>query len=274
VITRWTIREGNFTGSPQGVTLRVLRGVSGDTFLGVRSGEPSTMPTGDAIVSFASRVPISAGDRIGIDHPITVHSCAGTPGSSQARWNPQLADGEERAITAGIAGGGCETEVQATVEPDADGDGFGDETQDGCPSNSLVQSACPAGQPAPVPPSIQDTAAPDSRFRLDGRKPTIGVALRRGIKLKVTSNEAVTIEADAYVRPRGFVAVAPVGSIVLGRRIASLSRAGTKRLTLRLASSARPAFRHRRRVTLRLEVSARDSAGNITTRASNLTLSA
>ncbi len=30
------------------------------------------------------------------------------------------------------------------VEPDADRDGFGDETQDACPSSASAQGACPA----------------------------------------------------------------------------------------------------------------------------------
>jgi hypothetical protein len=34
--------------------------------------------------------------------------------------------------------------LAATVEPDADGDGFGDETQDGCPAQAGLQTACPA----------------------------------------------------------------------------------------------------------------------------------
>jgi hypothetical protein len=33
--------------------------------------------------------------------------------------------------------------LAAVVEPDADGDRFGDETQDGCPTNAAVQTACP-----------------------------------------------------------------------------------------------------------------------------------
>jgi hypothetical protein len=37
--------------------------------------------------------------------------------------------------------------AQADVEPDADRDGFGDETQDQCPSEAATQGACvkPAG---------------------------------------------------------------------------------------------------------------------------------
>jgi hypothetical protein len=33
--------------------------------------------------------------------------------------------------------------VSATLEPDADGDGYGDETQDGCPQSAAYQGPCP-----------------------------------------------------------------------------------------------------------------------------------
>ncbi len=35
-------------------------------------------------------------------------------------------------------------DASAVVEPDADGDGYGDETQDGCPANGAVHDKCPA----------------------------------------------------------------------------------------------------------------------------------
>ncbi len=53
----------------------------------------------------------------------------------------------------------CNTEVlvQGTVEPDADGDGFGDETQDLCPTQTATQGNCPATPP--LGPTGQRAAA-------------------------------------------------------------------------------------------------------------------
>jgi hypothetical protein len=36
--------------------------------------------------------------------------------------------------------------VEALLEPDADNDGFGDETQDECPTDASTQGACPVGK--------------------------------------------------------------------------------------------------------------------------------
>jgi Ca2+-binding RTX toxin-like protein len=37
--------------------------------------------------------------------------------------------------------------IAANVEPDSDRDGFGDETQDQCPTNATIQGPCPAPLP-------------------------------------------------------------------------------------------------------------------------------
>jgi hypothetical protein len=56
---------------------------------------------------------------------------------------PRLADlGAPRAPAS--APPGEELLMNADVEGDTDHDGFGDETQDACPSNPFTQAACPA----------------------------------------------------------------------------------------------------------------------------------
>lgn len=45
--------------------------------------------------------------------------------------------------------------IVARIEPDADGDGYGDETQDGCPQSAALQTAC-----GPVVVSLQSQAGP------------------------------------------------------------------------------------------------------------------
>jgi hypothetical protein len=41
--------------------------------------------------------------------------------------------------------------VQGTVESDTDGDGFGDDTQDGCPTNASTHGSCASTLPTPPP---------------------------------------------------------------------------------------------------------------------------
>jgi hypothetical protein len=51
--------------------------------------------------------------------------------------------------------GGCNENlplISGTIEADADGDGFGDDTQDQCPTNASTQGPCPTTAPV-VPPT-------------------------------------------------------------------------------------------------------------------------
>lgn len=148
VLVRWSVRVQNATGTTQVATLRVLRLVTApSTFLGVRSGAPEPVPVGGDVTStFATRVPISGGDRIGVDLPQAISVYAADLGGqpvSKDGWDPLLGNGETRASSV-IAGGGAEVQVQAILEPDADHDGFGDETQDRCSTQVDTQGACNA----------------------------------------------------------------------------------------------------------------------------------
>jgi len=98
------------------------------------------------IYTFNTRLPVSAGDFIGID------CCAAAgnyfrniTGASRDTWAPPpLADGETRAPNATLA---IEAMVNADIEPDTDTDGFGDETQDGCVGQSGPQGGCDTQSP-------------------------------------------------------------------------------------------------------------------------------
>jgi hypothetical protein len=53
--------------------------------------------------------------------------------------------------------------ASGTVEADADGDGFGDDTQDLCPSLGSTHGACSAAAPTPTPASPITTATPTKK---------------------------------------------------------------------------------------------------------------
>jgi hypothetical protein len=148
VVVRWRVGDG--AGQ---LTFRVVR-PSGDTYpgedahTGVGSSVPATVTAprsagngGPPTVStFSTRLPIRAGDRIGVD--IASGAVIGTHanrGAQLARFDPPLGDGERRSADFHT---GSEALLNADVEPDADGDGFGDETQDQCPKDASTQGLC------------------------------------------------------------------------------------------------------------------------------------
>ena len=96
---------------------------------------------------FTTRIPVQAGDILGLsvlsgdasacvfqtiaalDH---VRQGDGDPGVNTTENFPDLVSGNNLRIN-----------VSAVLEPDSDHDGYGDETQDQCPSNAATQGPCP-----------------------------------------------------------------------------------------------------------------------------------
>jgi hypothetical protein len=142
VIVRWAIRSPSGV-TPDPVDLRVLRPAPNGQ-LSAAGITRFVTPAAGAIVEQPAREPVRAGDLIAVDLDdgeelgIATHE---TFDSESSRFLPRLGNAETRAPT--VSGpDDFEALFQAVVEPDADGDGFGDETQDRCPQLSETQHPC------------------------------------------------------------------------------------------------------------------------------------
>ena len=149
VIVRWRVRRETAASSPTvQAALRVLRG---DTGAG-RSAEVA-LPGASGTYEFPTRLPVQAGDRLGIDlldvpflAMVNILRRPSSPLDIVDKWDPPLAEGASTAPSVNDETD-FELTMNADIEPDADGDGFGDETQDLCPTNVATQQACTAGAP-------------------------------------------------------------------------------------------------------------------------------
>ena len=100
---------------------------------------------------FAGRLPVKKGQRLALDVPLLPagQDLLVINDSNDSRFSyefaPPLVDGAPPRTSNQFFG---ELLVQGTVEPDADGDGFGDETQDTCPAQASTQGACDLTKPA------------------------------------------------------------------------------------------------------------------------------
>lgn len=158
VIVRWRVRLINLAAVPGTPVLgpyrlRTIRKASATGFpvAGASAFEsvPHTLVQSDTVHTFATRIPVLAGDRLAVDMPPNL----GPPwpgglrfdgrGGSHHFASPSPADGGSFTMTGSATGS---PQYNADVEPDADGDGFGDATQDACPTDATAQGACP---PAP-----------------------------------------------------------------------------------------------------------------------------
>ncbi len=160
VVVRWRFR--NTAGN--GLRLRVLRNTFGNVFgagavfkdVGSSARVDVAAPSVSASV-LATRIPVKAGDYMAIDVPANSATPSGqvglvvAPAAMFRSLSPALPEGGE-AASAG-PNPNVEFLFNADVEPDADRDGFGDETQDQCPTNVSTAGSCP---PSPLSAHPQD----------------------------------------------------------------------------------------------------------------------
>jgi hypothetical protein len=162
VITRWRVRSISL-GT---VTLRVLHQNADGTFTATGSSLPQSLTTRtraptDAAYMFTTRIAVYPGDRIALDRDRRAGGVYRTAaGGASAVFAPPLPDFDTAAP--GPGPDGVELMVNADVEPDDDGDGFGDESQDNCKSipNDQTSNPCPASEPPPQSP--QGPAGPNA----------------------------------------------------------------------------------------------------------------
>jgi hypothetical protein len=147
VITRWTYSVGvPLPPAPFSATLKILRGNGLPKQFQVVA-ESGFVPLNDGLNTFSARIPVQAGDFISTfgqqgESPVTYICGTGNPGDKSAviEGNPSLSS----TATAVAEVENVQVPIVVFVEPDADNDGFGDETQDQCPQSAAVQAvACP-----------------------------------------------------------------------------------------------------------------------------------
>jgi hypothetical protein len=170
VVVAWAIRTGE-NEAQASVRLRVVRGN-----LGAGGGQLEKLPTGPGVYPYATRVPVRAGDLLGVDITgipagVSIRVFRETAEASFALWTPALGDGEVRLPTDGDFGN-SQLLMNATIEPDADADAWGDETQDKCAGVPGPTEGCPSPRPpgggggpgGALAPNTQIKAGPKGRI--------------------------------------------------------------------------------------------------------------
>lgn len=122
-----------------------LHHVAGTQYTTVGSSSAETL-TASSLNTFPTRITAQAGDGIGLIIFTGSHKCTiaatGDPGDV-ANISGAANDTGTTATYNPPSPGGTRANVSAVVEPDTDNDGFGDETQDGCPTDAITQGGCP-----------------------------------------------------------------------------------------------------------------------------------
>jgi hypothetical protein len=141
VVVRFRVRSG--AGSNP-LTLRVIHPLA-PSFIGAGTSAAVTPPPNQVSPPFDVRMPIAVGDSIGVDccqagqHDVHFQNAgAGDINFWGSLLNLPLADAEQRNFDS--TNSNFELLLNADIEPDADNDGFGDETQDQCTGQAGSQA--------------------------------------------------------------------------------------------------------------------------------------
>lgn len=146
VITKFKVRaKPYFNGSPVRVTPRVAditrQNPDSASASAKASGQQVTLTANAEIEEHATRVSVSRGQHLALDTVNAQVTYNASGDKFTYVWTPSLVDGQP-ARTSTYPSGTGELLVQASVEADRDRDGFGDETQDKCPSQPSTSGEC------------------------------------------------------------------------------------------------------------------------------------
>ena len=203
-VTSWSHRANSATGRELG--LRIFRWESGTNYKLVGGSGVQTL-TASTVNTFDTRIGVKAGDVLGlyVGNPGVVFpidlgggaSCAYTSSGSTTRYtfpvNPEPSDGSSVNLVGSL--GSTLLNVTARLEADADGDGFGDETQDGCPTVAGTSGGC-SSTTSPNP----TTGPPADKTPPTGKINTSSDSIKDGsITVSFTSSEAGTAAVSGTI---------------------------------------------------------------------------
>jgi hypothetical protein len=143
VATKWRV-ESLLANKPQ--VLKVLRPTGNKhEFRAVAESAEQTVLSGQNV--FDTRIPVQPGDQFGLygANPSGALYCNAAVGAKPMDVAGSIPINFRSTDAPAVFGefNSIRVAVSAVVEPDADGDGFGDETQDKCPQSAAFQVECP-----------------------------------------------------------------------------------------------------------------------------------
>ena len=156
VITAWSHSTGSIGGA---VTFKVYRPRGAGQFLVLAANTRNVQA--DVAHEFPVRIRVQPGDRIGLSTTqVEVAFRTNNPGDHLGMFDFETGDPAPGTIAVqdGPPFVGYRADIAARVETDADGDGYGDDSQDNCPTSPVSQGACP-GVALPAFPGCPALAA-------------------------------------------------------------------------------------------------------------------
>jgi hypothetical protein len=243
VVVKWRLKAGSVNNGD--VALRVLHA---DALLSTFAhGTSATQVSTPGTNVFLTQLPISVGDSVGIDNATAgIYYGAGS-GQNIHMYDTPLIDGAPARSP--DRNGTDVLLLNADIEADVDQDGFGDESQDGCPSDATRHGPC----------AVPDVIKPVLTSSSKSTKLSSGGA----ISFSVTSSENAIGNAGGSIKLPGssklvkFKSAAVVFSAQVTTKIKlKLSNKNTRRVRRALKEH---------KLKAKLSIVASDMAGNSST---------
>jgi hypothetical protein len=258
VITKFRIRAWPEGGSgPATATFRIVdierpdpNDDSNALAASTGTGPTVTIPDVEAIEAPISevvgRLPVQKGQHLAIDASSNLWATKNDSGNDFSYvFSPPLVDGSGKRGSNSSTG---ELLVAGTIEPDADGDGFGDETQDKCPRQKTTQGACDDTKPGVSGLSVKNGRV---SYRLS-EQATVRLKLEKKLIGRKVGKKCVkqTKKNKSKKRCARFKQI---------KKFNGPGKKGLNKVTLPGGKKLKPG-------TYRLTITARDAAGNETTK--------
>jgi hypothetical protein len=189
----------------------------------------------------AVRIPVQSGDMVGLSVPSggLVYGTS-LPGESTRAWAAEeTSDGTIDSVNLQQA----EFFYQADIEPDGDGDGFGDETQDKCKGEAGPNDGCKSPQSGGQPAALKLPALGATSIRAS-KSGSVGLRLRNPNSYAISGT--VTLKQ---------------GSKRVGSAKFSLAAGAAKTVSAKLNAATRARLKRAGKLKLKLTISTRGPAG-------------
>lgn len=141
VVTAWKVKSALPASVPEVMAAFRPTGDAGTFQVVGESDEESVKPGANV---FSTRIPVRVGDRFGpvaVGEESALRCATGNTADHTWSFNGAVGVGSTHLFHAGV---NERVPLVSVIEPDRDGDGYGDESQDGCPQSAAYHGPCPA----------------------------------------------------------------------------------------------------------------------------------
>jgi hypothetical protein len=214
VITSWGTSVIPYPGGITAKLMLLKPGAAPNTYDVLATSASGNVVGGDNI--FPTNLAVSGGETIALYGGAGAVYCPADPSDASASLTIATEPAVGTTVTAAPANASTRVSLTATVEPDADHDGFGDDTQDGCPQSALFSTPCPQVKLA-------------KRILPPGKK-SVEVLLTTNTAAGVSVSGSVSIKLPGAKKPTSF-SLAEVTKTVDPGELASMTAKFPPKLT-------------------------------------------